>query len=192
MVLCSSQYDHLQHTPLFAGAKAHPRAVQNGPLRRESAAGTTSWVPGPRNAFSQKLRICAKWRRRSTEAVRGPLNSAKGKNERAAYNVYAVPASTAGCALRSGLTTPSSKKKNSRFADASSGVLKRLHVRYDRLRGQFKQFDLRPSREAIAAGAREAAVHELIYPLGWQIHGTRRVRSHGGRGPLPQVLHSML
>ena len=58
--------DHLQPTPLFAGGKAYPRAVRNGPLRRESAAEMTSWVPGPRNAFSQKLCIWAKWRRRST------------------------------------------------------------------------------------------------------------------------------
>ena len=58
--------DHLQPTPLFAGAKAYPRAAQNGPLRHESAAETASWVPGPRNAFSQKLCIRAKWRRRLT------------------------------------------------------------------------------------------------------------------------------
>ena len=45
--------DQFHHTPLFAGAKAYPRAAQNGPLRRESAAETTSWVPGPRNAFSK-------------------------------------------------------------------------------------------------------------------------------------------
>ena len=52
--------------PLFAWAKAHPRAARNGPLRRESAAETTSWVPGPRNAFLKKLFICAEWRRRLT------------------------------------------------------------------------------------------------------------------------------
>ena len=43
--------DHLQPTPLFAGAKAHPRAARNGPWRRESAAETAIRVPGPRNAF---------------------------------------------------------------------------------------------------------------------------------------------
>ena len=37
--------DQFQPTPLFAGAKAYPRAAQNGPYRRESAAETTSWVP---------------------------------------------------------------------------------------------------------------------------------------------------
>ena len=42
------------------------RAARNGPLRREGAAETTIRVPGPRNAFLQKLCICAKWRRRST------------------------------------------------------------------------------------------------------------------------------
>ena len=46
--------DQIQHTPLVAGAKTHPEAVRNGPLRRESVAETTSWVAGPRSAFLQK------------------------------------------------------------------------------------------------------------------------------------------
>ena len=49
------------HPPsLFAGAKAYPRAVRNGPLRRESAAETAIRGPGPRNAFLRKPRIYAK------------------------------------------------------------------------------------------------------------------------------------
>ena len=40
--------DQVYPAPLFAGGKAYPRPVQNGPLRREGAAETTSWVPGPR------------------------------------------------------------------------------------------------------------------------------------------------
>ena len=50
---------------LHAARPIHERS-ENGPLRRESAAETTSWVPEPRNAFLQKLCIWAKWRRRST------------------------------------------------------------------------------------------------------------------------------
>ena len=65
--------------PLFAWAKAYPRPARNGPLRRESAAETTSWAPDLETRFCKILCICAKHRRRSTEAVRGPLNSAKGK-----------------------------------------------------------------------------------------------------------------
>ena len=45
---------HVEPTPLRARAKTYPRAVQSGALRRESAAETTSWVPGPRNASSRQ------------------------------------------------------------------------------------------------------------------------------------------
>ena len=41
----------------FCRGQAHPRAVRNDPLRRESAAETTGWVPGPRNALLKKLHI---------------------------------------------------------------------------------------------------------------------------------------
>ena len=71
--------DQLHATSLFAGAKAYPRAARNGPLRRENAAETTIRVPGPRNAFWQKLCIWTKHRRRSTETVPGPLNEAEDK-----------------------------------------------------------------------------------------------------------------
>ena len=71
---CLQPHGHLHHTPLFAGGMDHPRAARNGPLRREGAAETTSWVPGPRNAFLQKLCICAEHRRRSTETITGPQN----------------------------------------------------------------------------------------------------------------------
>mmetsp|Transcript_7708 Transcript_7708/g.24241 ORF Transcript_7708/g.24241 Transcript_7708/m.24241 type:complete len:80 (+) Transcript_7708:636-875(+) len=51
---------HIEHTPLCAWGKAHPQAVRNGLLRCESAAETTSWGSGSRNAFLQKLCICVK------------------------------------------------------------------------------------------------------------------------------------
>ena len=65
--------------PLFACGKTYPLAVRNGLLRREGAAETTSWVPGPRNAFFQKLCICAKYCRRPTETITGPQNEAEGE-----------------------------------------------------------------------------------------------------------------
>ena len=57
--------------PLFACGKAYPRAARNGPLRRESAAETTSWVAGPRNAFLKKLFIGAKNVRDGSRRRRG-------------------------------------------------------------------------------------------------------------------------
>ena len=42
--------DRFHPTPLCTGGNPHPRAVQNGPAHRESAAETASWVPGPRCA----------------------------------------------------------------------------------------------------------------------------------------------
>ena len=36
---------HFQHTPLFACGYIYPRTVRNSPLRCESTAETTGWVP---------------------------------------------------------------------------------------------------------------------------------------------------
>ena len=43
--------DQFHPTPLCTGGKAYPRAVQNGPVRRENAAETTSWSRGRETRF---------------------------------------------------------------------------------------------------------------------------------------------
>ena len=57
--------------PLFAWAKAYPRAVRNGPLRRESAAEAAIRIPGPRNAFLKSLCVCTKNSRDESRRRRG-------------------------------------------------------------------------------------------------------------------------
>ena len=61
-----------------ASCMHYPRAVRNNPLRRESAAETTSWVPGPRNAFLLKLSSWADYLRRRPTGAR-PAGLRKGK-----------------------------------------------------------------------------------------------------------------
>ena len=89
--------------PLFAWAKAYPRTVRNGPLRRESAAETTSWVPGPQNAFLKKLCICGEYRRRPT----GTHLGARQPPERRVGNLGGLAGSRAGPRPRNdGRTSP--------------------------------------------------------------------------------------
>ena len=49
--------DQLHPPPIGAGGKAHPRAVRNASLRRESAAETTSCVPGPKRVFAKAVHL---------------------------------------------------------------------------------------------------------------------------------------
>ena len=98
---------HLRCTPLFACGNKYPRAVRNGPLCRESAADTTSWVPGPRNSFFQKARICAEHRRRSTETLARSRSQVEGEI-RAVFAIAILNERTVGSVLRVPLKSPDS------------------------------------------------------------------------------------
>ena len=72
-----------------------------GPPRRRV------WSRGPRNAFWQKMCICAKRRRRSTETVRGPLTEAESNICRV-FAIANLTARITGSALGSSPKSPSS------------------------------------------------------------------------------------
>ena len=72
-----------------------------GPPRRRV------WSRGPQNAFWQKMCICAKRRRRSTETVRGPLTEAEGNICRV-FAMANLNARITGSALGSSPKSPSS------------------------------------------------------------------------------------